>query len=90
MIRPNLSIEKTNNPLLFNCQECESVLTVKDSLIRHQKSKHEGVKYSCNQCQYKVSDKSNQIRHQKSKHEGITYTCNQCQFQATRQDHFRE
>ena len=43
----NLSREETNNSLSFNCQDCESVFTRKDSLRIHQESKHDDVTYLC-------------------------------------------
>ena len=68
----------------YNCNHCNYQTTNKRNLVRHQKSKHEGIRYKCNQCDYQATQKSSLITHQKSKHEGIRYKCNQCDYQATK------
>lgn len=55
--------------------ECTAL---KDSLIRHSQSIHEGVKYACNQCDKKFAQQETLTTHIKSKHEDIKYASNQC------------
>ena len=59
----------------YPCDQCDYKATQKAHLLRHLKSKHEGIKYPCDQCDFKATQKSNLLRHLKSKHEGINYPC---------------
>ena len=43
----------------FTCEECEVEFTLKTSLIRHIRNKHELVKYSCDYCDYRTATKGN-------------------------------
>ena len=65
------------------CPECEAVYTRKDSLIRHYRSIHEGIKYPCNQCDSQFTQQRHLQTHIQSIHEGIKYPCLQCNYQAT-------
>ena len=53
----------------FNCELCDYKATQKRYLLRHIKSKHEGVRFPCDQCDYKATLKENLSRHIKSRHE---------------------
>ena len=44
---------------LFYCKQCEYKATHKSNLLRHIRSKHEGIKYPCDQCYYEATQKSN-------------------------------
>ena len=72
----------------YICSDCGKGFAFRNSLQRHQKSKHEeGDIYSCNRCEYKATQPGNLKIHQQSKHEGVRYFCDQCEYQATRQEH---
>ena len=75
----------SNDTKSTQCPECEAVFTIKSHMLRHYRSKHEGVKYPCIQCDYQATDKDNLQRHIQSKHESIKYPCTQCDYQATTQ-----
>ena len=65
------------------CPECGAAYNDRNNMMRHYRSKHEGIKYPCNQCDYQATQQSNLQTHIQSKHEGIRYPCNQCDYQAT-------
>merc|ERR1712129_413911 len=75
---------------LYQCEECEATYKSRCGLLRHTKSKHEGILYSCQQCSYRATQQSSLKTHQQSVHEGIKYSCNKCEYQATRQDCLRQ
>ena len=54
-------------------------------MLRHYRSKHEGIRYPCNQCTYQATQKGDLQKHIQAKHEGIKHPCNQCDYQATTQ-----
>ena len=58
-------------PLRYPCDQCDFKSTLKGTLVRHLKSKHEDVKYPCDQCDYKATQKAYLQTHLKSKHEGF-------------------
>ena len=62
----------------YPCDQCDYKATVKNDLLRHIKSRHEGVKYPCNQCDYKATQNTYLLTHIKSKHKGVKYPCDQC------------
>ena len=72
----------SSNAKSVKCPECEAVFTRKDVMVRHYRSKHEGIKYPCNQSDYQATEKGSLQRHIQSKHEGIKYSCDQCDYQA--------
>ena len=67
----------------FICEHCDYKASQKGTLLRHIKSRHEGVKYPCGQCGYKASTKSNLLQHIKSIHEGVKFPCEHCDYKAT-------
>ena len=68
----------------YPCDQCDYKATVKNDLLRHIKSRHEGVKYPCNQCDYNTTQKTYYLlTHTKSKHKGVKYPCDQCDHKAT-------
>ena len=47
----------------YPCDQCDYEPTNKHVLVRHFKSKHEGVKYPCKQCDYKATYKHVLLKH---------------------------
>ena len=66
-----------------DCPECGKVFSEKNSMMRHYRCKHEGIKFPCSQCDYQFTQLVHLQRHIQSKHECIKYPCNQCDFSAT-------
>ena len=54
-------------------------------MLKHYRSKHEGVKYPCNLCGKQFTQQSSLQTHIQSQHEGVKYPCNPCDYQATTQ-----
>merc|ERR1712150_22696 len=77
--------ELSNDNKSTECLECGAKFTRNDNMVKHYRSKHEGVKYPCNQCDYQATEKGSLQRHIQTKHESIKYRCNQCDYQATTQ-----
>ena len=73
----------SNDTKSAQCPECGSKFSARYVMLKHYRSKHEGVKYPCNQCDYQATTQSSLQRHIQSQHEGIRYSCNQCDYQAT-------
>ena len=74
---------------MFNCDQRESEFASNSGLIRHFKSKHQGMTYPCDRCTYRATDKGNLSRHVQSIHEGVTYDCNLCKYQTSLQQHLK-
>ena len=72
------------------CPQCNVVFTHRHNMLKHVRSKHEGVKYPCSQCDFKASLQSSLKIHIKSIHEGVKYPCSQCDYKATQQGHLRK
>jgi len=68
---------------MFDCNQCESKYSNKNSLRYHIKSQHEGIRYNCNQCEYQATNQSHLAAHIQSQHEGVKYACNHCDKQFT-------
>ena len=68
---------------LHKCGECGAGYKWKHALVRHIRSKHEGVRYPCNQCEYQATTQGSLKTHKESIHEGVKYSCNKCEFHAT-------
>jgi len=62
----------------YKCNECEVVYNRSDTLFRHKKNKHEGVRYSCDQCVMSFCKMNSLRNHRKAIHEGIRYYCHIC------------
>ena len=65
------------------CPECPAVFTFKQAMVRHYRSKHEGIKYLCSQCDYQAPRMDSLQDHIQAKHGGVKYPCNQCDYEAT-------
>ena len=68
---------------ILMCKECQATFKTKGGLLRHIKSKHEGVLYSCHHCDYKATQRGHLKHHQESVHEGMKYSCNNCDYEVT-------
>ena len=55
----------------YECDQCHTIFSHRQTLYHHKQSVHEGVKYACDQCDYKASWKRNLSKHIKSTHEGV-------------------
>ena len=71
------------------CPKCNAVFTQRKSMLKHVRSKHEGVKYPCSQCDYSATTQYHLKTHIKSIHEGVIYPCNQCEYKATQPKNLR-
>ena len=67
------------------CPECGAKYFDRSTMMKHYRSRHEGIKYPCNQCDYQATQPGNLQIHIQAKHEGIKYPCNQCDYQTTTQ-----
>ena len=65
------------------CTQCKSVFKHRSNMLKHVRSKHEGVKYPCNQCDFRAAKKFNLKKHIESVHEGVKYSCSHCDHKAT-------
>jgi len=77
---PQISVPSDSS----QCPECNAVFTYRQAMLRHVRTKHEGVKYPCSQCDYTFTQQSNLKQHIESVHEGLKYPCNQCDFKASK------
>merc|ERR1712126_401084 len=50
------------------CPQCDAVFGQREDMLRHFRSKHEGVRYPCSQCDYQATRQSSLKRHVKSIH----------------------
>ena len=55
------------------CPQCDAVFTERQSMHRHVRYKHQGVKYPCRQCDYKATQQSNLKTHIELTHEGAKF-----------------
>ena len=64
-----------NRDETHNCSICGYQSLKKESLTRHKKIVHDGVKvkYPCKQCGQEFTQKGNLARHQMAAHEGVKY-----------------
>ena len=63
---------------MFRCSICNSNLSTKDSLRRHERSLHRHEKFHCQECGKQYTSLSGLTAHINSMHRGIRYKCNQC------------
>jgi len=82
--------EEEENRKLHNCDECDATFTHRESVIRHKKYKHRGIRYSCTYCDYKAPTPGALKIHTESIHECMRYPCNSCEYQATTQSNLRQ
>ena len=80
--KPSLPVE-TDDPASKQCPDCGKEFSFRHDMLKHHRSKHQGVKYPCSQCDYKATQSGHLKEHVESVHEGVKYPCNQCQYQAT-------
>jgi hypothetical protein len=58
------------------CYQCDYIAPTKDQFIKHQESKHAGIRYPCDMCDHQSSTKHGIISHRKRVHEGDNTTVN--------------
>ena len=58
----------------YNCDLCGQQVSHKNSLARHKKIVHEGIKFPCRQCNYQATTKGNLAKHKTAVHEGVIYS----------------
>ena len=63
------------------CPECGAVFTQKSSMVKHYRSKHEGIKYPCNQCDYQATQQGQLQSHISAKHSDNILKCDHCDYQ---------
>ena len=57
----------------YNCDLCGYQVSHKNSLARHKKIVHEGVKFPCGQCNNQAISKGYLAQHKRVVHEGVKY-----------------
>ena len=60
------------------CPECGAVYCDKRTLLRHFRSKHEGIKYHCSQCDYQAKQRGDLQKHIQTKHDDNSTQCLEC------------
>ena len=53
------------------CPECHAVFTLRNVMLRHYRSKHQGILYHCDQCDYKAKRQYNIRSHIANKHSDL-------------------
>ena len=84
----SLSERQAYSKELNKCEKCQLSFSLRNALLRHIKSKHEGIVYNCEECGYKASrqyrfrlHKESVHKHQESVQKDLVYCCNQCKYQ---------
>ena len=72
------------------CPECGKVFTEKGNMVKHLRSKHEGIKYSCNQCDYQATQQGNLQTHIAAKHSDNILQCELCDYQTKWRNHYNQ
>ena len=55
---------------MIQCDHCSSTFSERKSLLRHERSKHQNIKFNCAHCEYSCNRKDNLTRHIQIQHEG--------------------
>ena len=63
------------------CPECGAGFALRHHMLRHYRSKHEGVKYPCNQCNYQATSQGYLQNHISAKHGNTVLKCDSCDYQ---------
>jgi len=72
------------------CPECGIEYFNRGTMMKHYRSKHEGIKYPCNQCDYQATQQSNLLTHIAAKHSDIILKCELCDFQTKWRQRYHE
>ena len=84
MFRKTLETEKIGQQ---SCDQCDYKTKSKKTLLKHVKSRHEGVKFPCDLWDYKAHHKSYLLTHLKSVHDGFRFPCDQSNYKARQNKH---
>ena len=88
--RPRLPrTQMSNDTKSTQCPECGSVYFDRSTMLKHYRSKHEGVKYSCNQCDYQATQQDNLQSHISAKHSDTVLKCEDCDYQTKWRSNFQ-
>ena len=71
----------SNDTKSTQCPECGAKFSARYVMLKHYRSKHEGVKYPCNQCDYQATTQSNLQDHISAKHSDTVLECEDCDYQ---------
>ena len=66
---------------LFKCDYCDATFVKSKSKVRHQESKHMGIRYPCKHCDYQATQKAMLKIHENSVHGGMKFSCEICKKQ---------
>ena len=76
-----------HNGLFYECDQCDyKSLRIKDGLLSHKMSMHEGLDYegyTCDHCEYRAARASHIKRHKQLKHEAAKFQCKTCNYTGT-------
>ena len=93
-VQPTQAVTYERSPVLedsrLKCENCYMNFVDRQTLQRHIRSKHEGIRYSCDQCDQKFSRPIYLKVHIRAIHEGLKFSCNQCNYQSSTQPHLRK
>ena len=70
------NLQKSNfdkKDTMYSCDECGHQVPQKNSLAKHKRIVHNGVKFSCSQCSYQTTTKGHFAEHQRAVHEGVKH-----------------
>ena len=86
MDNANVQADAKGDSLKYSCDKCDYKARLKQSLVVHTRSIHEGIKFPCSLCDYKATEKGSLKKHIDHIHEGVRYPCTECDYVATRLD----
>ena len=55
---------------MIQCDHCSSTFEEPKNLLRHERSKHQNIKFNCAHCEYSCNRKDSLTRHIQTQHEG--------------------
>ena len=61
--RSEIALQALNVVNRHDCLECGNSYSSKNSMLKHIRSKHEGMKYVCNRCDFQATLQQNLMTH---------------------------